>query len=144
MKNIKKYELYQKIVNRTKNSNFDNVSIKRIDVMELLNAPGGQNYFESLDYIAICESIKRLYVYLKQKNLSNMNCKSTISQRQYCETMVVLKALEKGDIKNAYHSLWDVVDNMRCGQSYLSMTEHVLLYSLVQNFVIYIGDYEIA
>nr|WP_303040171.1 hypothetical protein [Enterocloster clostridioformis] len=117
--------------------------IRRTKLLSVLNAPGGDDYFD-FDYNLVCESLKKLYELMKQGDGAITSDYRAISERQYNETQVVLRSLEVGDIRNAYHSLWDIIDDMGRGQdkySYISKTEHILLYSLVQSFVMYI-DYQ--
>lgn len=118
--------------------------IKRKEILSILNAPCGKNYFDTFNYSLVCESVKKLYELLKDENYYIVYDYSNISKRQYNEAMAVLKSLQVADIRNAYHSLWDTIDNMGLGQdenSYISMTEHLLLCSIIQNFVMYI-DYQ--
>lgn len=117
--------------------------IKRTEILSILNAPCGKNYFDTFNCNLVCESVKRIYELLKAENCYIVSDYSSISKRQYNEAMGVLKSLQGADIRNAYHSLWDTIDDMGRGddESYISMTEHLLLCSLIQNFVMYI-DYQ--
>lgn len=110
--------------------------MKSSDLLNLLDAPGGENYSDTFYYEQVRKSISNAYQYLSDERVYNYT--RTVSKRQYTEATIVLDSLMKGELRNAYHSLWDVIDDMGRGRkdsTIITASEHILYYSLVQNFM---------
>lgn len=112
--------------------------IRRGDVLNKLDALGGEKWcnkdqFSKEDaYNSLKAAVNLLDLYRVR---ANENETGTLSCWQYKQAIVFLKNLEGCRFHEAYHSLWDLVDNQERGIERLNVSEVFTIYLLIKFFI---------